>query len=334
LTALGLAAAAASFAVSLAATRLVLGHLRRRAILDIPNERSSHTVPTPRGGGWGILAAVVPALALLPGAGAAPGWALALGAGALAAVSWADDRRGLGPGVRLAAQAAAASGVLALMPADALALQGLLPVWADRLGVLLAWLWFINLYNFMDGIDGIAGAEAAAVGAGVAVVAAATAGAAWAGAPALAVAGAAAGFLVWNWHPAKVFMGDVGSVPLGFVLGWLLLELAVAGAVAAALLLPMFFVADATITLFRRAARGERFWQAHREHAYQRAVRRGLRHDQVVVRVCLLNAVLIALAAASAAVGPAADVVLVASGLACTVFTLRLLAVGPAEGER
>src|SRR5690606_27746163 len=122
----------------------------------------------------------------------------------------------------------------------------------------------------------------AAIGLGVALFAGAAGGEPALVALGLAVAGAAFGFLPWNWQPARIFLGDVGSVPLGYALGWLLLSLAAAGAWAAALILPLYYLADATLTLMRRLARGERVWQAHREHFYQRATQAGRSHAAVV----------------------------------------------------
>ncbi len=115
----------------------------------------------------------------------------------------------------------------------------------------------------------------------------------------LALLAGALGFLWWNWHPARIFLGDVGSVPLGFLIGWLLLVLAKNGHWQAALILPLYYLADATITLIRRALRGEKVWQAHREHFYQQAVRRGLSHADVVRHVLALNLVLVLLAVAA-----------------------------------
>jgi UDP-N-acetylmuramyl pentapeptide phosphotransferase/UDP-N-acetylglucosamine-1-phosphate transferase len=296
---------AVAAALSWVLTRAALGYLRRRAILDHPNERSSHTVPTPRGGGWGIVLTLLPAAALAAVAlddlrGLGP---VLLGATLLAGVSWADDRRGLGPGGRLLAQAAAVAAGLAALPPDGLVLQGLVGWWPDRVLAALAWVWFVNLYNFMDGIDGLAGTETATIGLGVALVAG-LAGLGplpvWAG---LAAAGAALGFLAWNWQPARIFMGDVGSVPLGYALGWLLLGLAAAGHWAAALLLPAYFLADATITLCRRLLRGEKVWRPHREHFYQRAVRAGRSHAEVVRSVLAANLALVALALLSVGAG-------------------------------
>ncbi len=207
----------------------------------------------------------------------------------LAVVSWFDDLRGLPPGLRLLFQfAAVALGVWAL-PQGAV-FQGWLPPGLDRIATAIVWVWLVNLFNFMDGIDGIDGSEAAAIGIGIVLVAGADLGLA---APAAAVAAASLGFLVWNWAPARIFLGDVGSVPLGYLLGFLLFELALRGNWQAALILPAYFLADATLTLLRRLLRGKRVWQAHREHFYQRAVQRGLGHDAVVLRVVAANVVLI-----------------------------------------
>lgn len=296
---------AGTAALSYMATGMVLGYLRRNAILDLPNERSSHTVPTPRGGGWGIMATLLPAFALIGwiiGSFDRIGPVLAAAAG-LIAVSWMDDRRSRPALFRLAAQIAAVAVGLTALPGHDLVFQGWLPLWADRLAAGFCWLWFVNLFNFMDGIDGLAGSEAASIGAGLALVSV-MAGLGfvplWL---ALATVGAALGFLGWNWHPARVFMGDVGSVPLGYLLGWLLLGAAGAGEWAAALLVPLYFLADATFTLLRRLAAGKRIWQPHREHIYQRAVQAGRSHSGVVLRVLVANACLVALAAASVTVG-------------------------------
>jgi UDP-N-acetylmuramyl pentapeptide phosphotransferase/UDP-N-acetylglucosamine-1-phosphate transferase len=211
---------------------------------------------------------------------------IALGAVLLAAVSWLDDLRGLSPVVRLLAQAAAVAIGLFVLPGPQE------PLHLAAIG--LVWIWWINLFNFMDGIDGLAGSEAAAIGAGLLLFATVGAGADPAlRALAAAVTGAAIGFLVWNWSPARVFLGDVGSVPLGYVLGFLLLGLALRGHWTIALILPLYFLADATITLARRLIRGERVWQAHREHFYQQAVRHGLGHAAVVKRVVAADLVLL-----------------------------------------
>jgi UDP-N-acetylmuramyl pentapeptide phosphotransferase/UDP-N-acetylglucosamine-1-phosphate transferase len=290
-------AALASFVLSCFCTRLLIVVLRRGAVLDNPNERSSHVVPTPRGGGIAVIGTSVVAWLALWGAGLLPPSTVVIAAGAagLAIVSWLDDLRGLSPGLRLLAQFVAVGAGILTLPQGAI-FQGWLPLGLDRIAAALLWVWFVNLFNFMDGIDGIDASEAAAIGIGIVFVAGGSLDLA---APAGAIAAAALGFLVWNWAPARIFLGDVGSVPLGYLLGFLLYRLAQRGAWQAALILPLYFLADATLTLLRRLARGERVWQAHREHFYQRAVQRGLGHAAVVLRVIAANVVLIACAYAA-----------------------------------
>lgn len=278
--------------LSWGATGRVVAWLRRRAILDRPNARSSHVVPTPRGGGLGALPPVLLGwgfLTLLPGADAWQGAAI-LGALLLAAISWRDDRGHVPVRLRLLAQLVATVPVALLLPGPVA--QGWLPGWLDLALAVVAWVWFTNLYNFMDGIDGITGIETTALGIGLAAVAVA-AGPWIAAGPGLVLAAGAAGFLAWNWHPARVFLGDVGSIPFGYLAGGLLLALAGAGHWAAALILPLYYLADATLTLLRRLARGEAMWRAHREHFYQRAVQGGLSHAGVALRVALADAVLV-----------------------------------------
>ena len=305
------------FVAAWAGTWALLPLLRRLGAVATPNARSSHEHPTPTGGGIAPVLAVCVAWAaapLVPGL-ALDGGAMAivvLAALALAAVSWVDDLRGLGPATRLAAHFLAAGvGVLAL-PGPVF--QGLLPLWADAALAVLAWVWFVNLFNFMDGIDGIACAELAAVAIGVALVAML---AAVGGAPvllAMTLAAAALAFLLWNWHPARVFLGDAGVVPLAFLLGWVLLALAAAGQWAAAAILPLVFVGDATLTLCRRLLRREPVWIAHRGHFYQHAAnRRG--HAPVTVAVSVTNVGLALLAALSAVSPPLAAFALAAAAL-------------------
>jgi len=277
--------------------------LRARAILDQPNDRSSHREPTPRGGGIAVIAAL-----MLTGggiayanisSGASGGLVAILGlAAVLAAISWLDDLHTLSAAPRLLAQIVAVGLGLMALPDAGLVFQGLLPGWADLAVSGFIWVWFINLYNFMDGVDGISGIETATIGGGVMLVA----GLSLDGAVGAALLGSALGFLVWNRPPARIFLGDVGSVPLGFVLGWLLLGLAASGQWAAALLLPLYYLADASLTLAKRLARREAVWQAHRSHFYQQAVQalegadlehRTSAHAHVGIAVLLCNLVLL-----------------------------------------
>jgi len=292
------AAIAACGMVSCLGTRALIPLLGHAAVLDRPNERSSHATPVPRGGGIAVIGSILLAwLALMIVEPIAPRViAVLLGGLLLAVVSWLDDLRGLAPAPRLIAQCVAvALGMLALVPAGPV-FQGWLPPAFDAVAAALLWVWFINLFNFMDGIDGLAGSEAVAIGVGLVMFAGFGVGRDEGVAVMAAAATAAAlGFLVWNWAPARIFLGDVGSVPLGYLLGFLLLGVAASGHWKIALILPLYFLADATITLLRRLARGERVWQAHRRHFYQHAVQRGLGHAAVVRRVTAANLVLVGL---------------------------------------
>jgi UDP-N-acetylmuramyl pentapeptide phosphotransferase/UDP-N-acetylglucosamine-1-phosphate transferase len=255
-------------------TGIARNWLQRRAILDHPGERTSHEGATPRGGGIALVPIVLFAWIMLTLAGLAPGAAFGITAlaAALALVSWYDDLGELAFGWRLAAHLVAAALGVTYLLGPAPVFQGLLPPLADRIAATLLWAWFINLYNFMDGIDGITCIETIAIGLGVALIAHLAGDEAHVATPALALAAGALGFLRWNWPRAGIFLGDVGSVPLGFLTGWLLLLLATQGRWAAALILALYYLADATVTLLRRALRGERIWQAHRSHFYQRAL--------------------------------------------------------------
>jgi len=248
--------------------------LQRRAILDHPGDRTSHDGATPRGGGIALVPVVLFAWMMLTAAGLAPGatFGVTALAAALALVSWYDDLGGLAFGWRLAAHLIAAALGAAYLLGPAPVFQGLLPPLADRIVTVLLWTWFINLYNFMDGIDGITCVETIAIGLGVVLIAQFASDPAHVATPALALAAGALGFLRWNWPRASIFLGDVGSVPLGFLTGWLLLLLATHGQWAPALILALYYLADATVTLLRRLVRGERVWQAHRTHFYQRAL--------------------------------------------------------------
>jgi UDP-N-acetylmuramyl pentapeptide phosphotransferase/UDP-N-acetylglucosamine-1-phosphate transferase len=269
---------------------LVLSWLLRRGRLpmDHPNERSLHMTPTPRIGGLGIMAGVGVASLWLAGSGLLqPVLPVVLAAFALAAVSVLDDVRGLPVALRFLAHFVAAVACLL-----ALGLSG----WALLVGTL-AVVWVTNLYNFMDGSDGLAGGMAA-IGFGALALAA------WLGdAPGLAVfcaaiAAAALAFLRFNFPPARVFMGDAGSIPLGFMAA----TLGIVGAMQHVWpwLFPLLvfspFIVDASVTLARRGLRGEKIWRAHRSHYYQRVVLLGASHRQLAVAAYALMLAMAALA--------------------------------------
>jgi len=319
-------AAAAAWLVAL----LVGEWARRRHILDLPNARSSHVRPTPRLGGIGLVCGVL-AGCLLPIGGAIDprrGGLVLATAVILAAVGLLDDLRGLSAQLRLVVQ----------LPAGALTVWGLDVVpramaagasepLALAFGVLAA-IWivaFVNAFNFMDGIDGIAAGQALVAGIGWLVLGAAAGDAAVIGLAA-PVAGASVGFLILNWSPARLFMGDVGSAFLGYLLAAIPLTAADPVALAApALLLVWPFLFDTAFTLVRRARRGERLLDAHRSHLYQRlsapGVSGALTHAQVSRRYMILAGVGVptAWALATARWVPAALGV-----LAATVLAVRL----------
>ena len=288
---------AVTFVLSAAVCAVTLRGLHRWAVIDSPNARSSHTHPTPRGGGLGFMAVILvgwTALWFVGSTSITP--AVIAGAAAVAVISFADDLSGVHLGVRLAVQVAAVFAALATFPFDAPILVGFLPPVLDRVIVALAWLWFINLFNFMDGIDGIATGEAGVIAFGLAILAVLCPSLGLAGSGPIAIGAAVAGFFLFNWPPARMFMGDVGSAGLGYLLGWLLIIAASKGALIPALLLPLYFVADASTTLLSRAWQRKPLAQAHRDHAYQKAVDNGLSHALVSSLVIGLGAILIALA--------------------------------------
>jgi len=163
--------------------------------------------------------------------------------------------------------------------------------------MIIGWTWFINLYNFMDGIDGITGVETMFIAAGVCLIGAiANVTEPFSGVLILLLTGGCLGFLSLNWHPAKMFLGDVGSVPLGYLTGFLLITLAVRGLAVPAFILALYYIADSGLTLAGRIVRREKFWQPHRQHFYQRAAKTMIRHDRIVWWIVTVNAMLLALA--------------------------------------
>jgi UDP-N-acetylmuramyl pentapeptide phosphotransferase/UDP-N-acetylglucosamine-1-phosphate transferase len=291
-------------AVICAALIVVLRPLLARYALARPNARSSHVEPTPQGGGIAVIAAttlVVTGVAVLTPGLIDNHQQLVLvftAVAGLAVVGATDDIRPLEALPRLVLQAAAVGVLIAALPAELRVLPAI-PWWIERLLFLIGGLWFVNLVNFMDGIDWMTVAEVVPVTAALAAFGLAGALPHEAAVVSLALCGAMIGFAPFNRPVARLFLGDVGSLPIGLLLGWLLLNLAARGHMAAALLLPLYYLADATATLGQRLVRGERITQAHRSHFYQRAMQNGFSVSQIVLRVFIVNVLLIALAAAS-----------------------------------
>jgi len=298
-----------------------------RIALAKPNARSSHRIPTPQGGGVAVIAAtLIAAVAVIAFAGAVEMKIPVAVFGAtlfIAAVGFADDVNSIPVVPRLLLQGLAVAAVILATPEN-LRIVPACPLWLERGLLVLAGLWFVNLVNFMDGLDLMTVAEAVPVSAAVAL-------SGWLGevpAPATIVAaalcGALLGFAPFNRPVAKIFLGDVGSLPVGLLLGWCLLQLAYDRQFAAALLLPLYYLTDATVTLLWRMARREPFWSAHRSHFYQRATDNGFTVPRVVGEVFTLNVGLALLAMASIQLkSAAASAVLLLTGAVAVAWLLH-----------
>ncbi len=298
--------------------------LLQRYALARPNARSSHRIPTPQGAGIAVIAAtlaVASAGAIWLNAAIPP---VLVGATLFVAlIGFADDIRPLPVVVRLVLQAAAVGAVVFTAPDD-LKIFAAWPPGIERGLLLLAGLWFVNLVNFMDGLDLMTVSEVVPITAALLLLG-------WLGElplPAALIAttlcGAMIGFAPFNRPVAKVFLGDVGSLPAGLLLGWCLLQLAWHQHLAAALLLPAYYLADATVTLFRRIARREQFWAAHRSHFYQRATDNGFTVPQVIGEVFALNLILAILAVLTISANSVPVTALAGlAGAAAVAFQLR-----------
>lgn len=264
-------------------------------VMDVPNARSSHQQPTPRGGGLAIVVSFSLALLVLFFLAVIPGHlllALLLGGGMIAGIGYRDDHRSVSAGVRMIIHATAVLLALVLLNVWDLVYpwNPWLPGWMNVPLWTVAIVWLLNLYNFMDGIDGIAGVEAVFVAASIALFV-------FLSQPSgifllpLLLATSVLGFLAWNWPPATIFMGDVGSAYLGFVLGVLMVvspDVLSIPVWSWVVLLGVFLV-DATYTLLRRVSTGQQWYSAHCSHAYQIASRRWRSHQAVTVLVLVIN---------------------------------------------
>ena len=327
----------------------LLKYLRKRQIMDNPNHRSLHQIPTPRGGGIGIMIGLLPAWYIVYFFGT---WShktdstvilqIALIAYGLAVFSFIDDLKPLPPQVKLLVQLVMV--VLAVMsiPNDWFQFRLFPAIFGDQGSIIAAkifitfiWLWFINLYNFMDGSDGITAIETLSIGLAWFLYIMflplgdwlqnmiygrfnASLGPFWlahysfkfydeiqlkiyyAAFLGLSLAASSLAFLKFNWHPAKIFLGDVGSIPLGFLVGFVLLIMCGLGLWPLVVILPLYYWADSGVTLARRVIKGEKFWLPHRSHFYQRAILSGASHNTIAKHVLKTNLVLMIIAAPTA----------------------------------
>ncbi|WP_213742198.1 glycosyltransferase family 4 protein [Bradyrhizobium sp. dw_411] len=315
------AAAIISAGLTAAIRPLLLKHA-----LANPNARSSHRIPTPQGAGIAVIAAtLVVAAAIMAGNdGSRVHVPIAVFGATLfiAIVGFADDLKSIPVVARLLLQAVAV-GAIVFAASDDVRIVPACPLWLERSLILLAGLWFVNLVNFMDGLDWMTVAEIVPVTSALVVLGSLSEFSLSPAIMAAALCGAMIGFAPFNRPVAKIFLGDVGSLPIGLLLGWCLMELASHQHLAAALLLPLYYLADASVTLLRRMIRREPFWAAHRSHFYQRATDNGFSVWRVVSEVFVLNVVLAGLAIASTRTASlAVETVLLLVGGAAVTFSM------------
>jgi|ERR1700722_5399038 Fuc2NAc and GlcNAc transferase len=291
--------AAAAFMIAVLGTGAMRRYALRKNMLDVPNDRSSHALPTPRGGGVAIVAAFFIAIlgvAFVTRPGVAVVSALLAGGGAIAGIGYLDDRRTLSASLRLSVHLAVAILVIAAIggiPDRSMVHWGVHGAWVGSSIAVLALVCATNVFNFMDGIDGLAAGEAVFVGLAGAGLTWYVSGDSGAAGALLCLAAASFGFLLWNVSPARIFMGDAGSGFLGFTIAVLsLIAIRRDGMpVEVFAILGGLFISDATVTLLRRMLRGDRWLDAHRSHAYQRLARRWNGHLPVTMLAIAINLV-------------------------------------------
>lgn len=272
--------------------------LSKKGIVDRPGKRRNHKNPTPRGGGIAVIITIISGLifSIINGGFGLQSehWPVIAAASVLAIISWIDDIKPLPALLRLAVHAICSFAII--FHYKITILGGMLPENIDMAISAMMLAWFINLYNFMDGIDTITGAETLIICAGIISISYIFMLPSDMAVYAAIIAAATLGFLFWNCHPAKIFLGDVGSVTLGFLLGFLLLKLANIGYWQAAIILPLYYLADSGITIIKRFVQGKKIWEAHSEHFYQQAVRLGKKHNTVVKIISAFNIALLVIA--------------------------------------
>ena len=304
-----------------------------RHLLAHPNERSSHVRATPQGAGVGVMLALFIVLTAVqlwwPQAVSGPLlFPVILAAAELTVLGLIDDARPLPVSWRFAGQILAALVLALSLPQDLRILPDLLPFFVERGLIAFGTVYLINAINFLDGIDWITAAQVVPMTLGVAVLAYLNAVPTNVGTLALALLGAMLGFAVFNKHPAQVFLGDAGSLPIGLLLA-LMLSFVAGANVAAALLLPLYTLLDSGMTLIRRSYNREHIFTAHRSHYYQRAVIAGMTPPQVTARIFVLGLLLASLAVTAVILNSTiADILLLGFGASATFYVLNLLARG------
>jgi UDP-N-acetylmuramyl pentapeptide phosphotransferase/UDP-N-acetylglucosamine-1-phosphate transferase len=311
---------------------LVLKPVLVRHLMAHPNARSSHKSPTPQGAGLAVMLSVLAgsALAILIwGREAEPSLVPVLGiAAGLTIVGGIDDAFTLPVSWRFFGQTLASLALVLSLPEGFQLFPGFMPLAIERALLAFGIVWFINAVNFLDGLDWMTVVQVVPITLGVAILHALGAVAPSVGMLALALLGATLGFAIFNKHPAQIFLGDAGSLPIGLCLALMLIFVAEAH-LAAALLLALYTMADSTLTLLRRMLAGEQISSAHRTHFYQRGVAAGLSVPQVTARVLLLQVLLVGLAIITVlARSLTADLLCLALGVLATGLALFALAKG------
>ena len=314
---------------------VVLRPLLKRYAMAQPNARSSHKLPTPQGGGFAVIAATIltpyAAFYFLPAA-AESALRLPIVAAAVVLIAGVGVLADLHPGhvaSRLILQALAVAAIIFALP-PGLRVAPVVPYVVECIALLIGGLWFVNLVNFMDGLDLMTVAEIVPITAALAVIGLLGLLPTSAIVVSFALCGSMIGFAYFNRPVARLFLGDVGSLPIGLIVGWLLVLLAGNGGRTAAILLPLYYLANSTVTLFRRALKGERIWQAHRSHFYQRATDNGFSVIDVSARVFIVNVALAVLAVVSVMLNERVDDIAVfLAGVGLVAWLLVSFARGP-----
>jgi UDP-N-acetylmuramyl pentapeptide phosphotransferase/UDP-N-acetylglucosamine-1-phosphate transferase len=293
-----------TFFASVLLTKVLISFLNKKNIMDTPNKRSFHKKPTPIGGGWAIILTTLPiiiAFSIYQGIflNTIP---LIIGALILITVSWKDDTKSINPFIKLPCQIVAIMIAMNFLPEGPIFFNGLLPIWIERICIFFAWLWFTNLYNFMDGIDGITGSETACICTGILLLSFLI----FIPTNILLLSsillGASLGFLLFNWQPAKIFPGDIGAIFLGYTIAYILLSLAIEGHIIIAIILPLYYLMDATIVILKRLIKKEKIWQAHQQQYFHKSVKEMNRsHYMTTTIIIICNLCLISLAMLSVA---------------------------------
>jgi UDP-N-acetylmuramyl pentapeptide phosphotransferase/UDP-N-acetylglucosamine-1-phosphate transferase len=297
------------FLTSILGTKYLINFLIKHQIIAQKNERTNHETPTPVGAGMVMIPIIL------------VGWYIIAQqqefnlpyfttilclATILLIISFFDDIRHISPIIRIITQIAIIIPAIIITNPEGMVFRGYLPPLLDQIISGFLWLWFVNLYNFMDGIDGITATETIFITVGIIILAIASKSLTLLPIPdyilylSIIILVTTLGFLPWNWHPAKIFLGDSGAVPLGFLIGFLLLKLAISGYLAAALILPAYYVADSSLTITKRLLRLEKIWLPHSKHFFQKSVRKGRNHSETVNLIRNTNIILIIIALTTA----------------------------------